>query len=288
MMFQFQLIFPYWISGVVAGSLISVFAAAKIKQILSGMKQEEFHIGIAFLAALLGVASPVCMYGTVPLLASLGKKAVPQYLLVTFMISSILLNPNLLLMSFALGTKTALFRLFTSIAAGLTAGILVKIFFQNKKIFKLESFPESESNKEKPANLKQLAKDLNRSIMITAPYFLAGIAMTALMDRYFPNEILVNLFVHNKGLGVLLATSMGVPVYLCGGGTIPLIRYWLRNGMSIGSAVAFMVSGPATKLTNLSAVKVILGFKNFILYLIFNIVLAILAGIAADLISPLI
>lgn len=48
-----------------------------------------------------------------------------------------------------------------------------------------------------------------------------------------------------------------------GGGTIPLLQTWLYDGTSMGSAVAFMITGPATKITNLGTVKIILGVKWF-------------------------
>jgi len=37
---------------------------------------------------------------------------------------------------------------------------------------------------------------------------------------------------------------------------------WLDNGMSMGSAAAFMITGPATKLTNLGAVKMVMGINT--------------------------
>ena len=48
--------------------------------------------------------------------------------------------------------------------------------------------------------------------------------------------------------------------------------------MSMGSAIAFMITGPATKLTNLGAVKTVLGAKRFTLYLAFVIIYALLTG----------
>lgn len=33
-----------------------------------------------------------------------------------------------------------------------------------------------------------------------------------------------------------MAATIGVPLYACGGGTIPLIREWLAMGMRMGSA----------------------------------------------------
>ena len=43
-------------------------------------------------------------------------------------------------------------------------------------------------------------------------------------------------------------------------------------------AAAFMIAGPATKITNLSAVKIVLGAKRFTLYWAFTILFALAAG----------
>lgn len=92
---QFNTIFPYWIIGVISGSVISVFASVRINSALIRWDKRMIElIGLMF-SSLLGAASPICMYGTVPLIASFCKKGVPQHFLTAFMISSILINPNL-------------------------------------------------------------------------------------------------------------------------------------------------------------------------------------------------
>ena len=45
-----------------------------------------------------------------------------------------------------------------------------------------------------------------------------------------------------------------------------------------------MLTGPATKITNLGAVKIILGLRNFILYLVFTVVFALITGLVVNLI----
>jgi uncharacterized membrane protein YraQ (UPF0718 family) len=60
------------------------------------------------------------------------------------------------------------------------------------------------------------------------------------------------------------------------------LKAWLNAGMSVGSAVAFMLSGPATKLTNLGAVKIVLGARNFMLYICYSLLFAVLAGLLTD------
>lgn len=282
---QFKQIFPYWFLGTVAGSFLSVYAMHGISSVLLKFRDDRYHFATALIFAVLGVASPICMYGTIPLVISLYKKGAPQYLLATFMVSSILLNPNLLILSFTLGAGIAFYRLLCCIAAGLLAGLLVKLSFRGKSLFSANAMETKENDCS--AKKKSFFKDLHKSITITAPYFLVGIILTAILDRYFPREFIITAFGRNKALGILFAASLGVPVYVCGGGTIPLLKLWLQQGMSVGSATAFMLSGPATKITNLGAVKIILGLKNFIFYIALSMIFAILMGYLGDVLSPI-
>ena len=87
----------------------------------------------------------------------------------------------------------------------------------------------------------------------------------------------------NVGFGVLMA-AIELPLCACGGGTIPLLQAWLIDGMSMGSAAAFMITGPSTKITNLGALKIVLGMKNFVIYLAFVMVFALLAGLMVNLV----
>ena len=81
-----------------------------------------------------------------------------------------------------------------------------------------------------------------------------------------------------------MAATIGVPLYACGGGTIPLIREWLAMGMSMGSASAFMITGPATKITNLGALKIVLGAKRFALYIFFVMVFPFVTGLLVNMV----
>ena len=45
--------------------------------------------------------------------------------------------------------------------------------------------------------------------------------MSALFQRYVPADVIIGLFGGNEALGVLMAATVGVPLYACGDGTIP-------------------------------------------------------------------
>jgi uncharacterized membrane protein YraQ (UPF0718 family) len=202
------------------------------------------------------------------------------------MVSSILINPNLFAFSFALGAPMAFLRLGACLLAGIVAGIAARAFFGEREIFSLSAFEEGRDSGGREKSLGDRRREFGASIWRgfykTAPYFLAGILLTAAFERYFPKEWAAESLGPAKGFGPVIAASIGVPLYLCGGGTIPLIAAALAMGMSPGSALAFMLSGPATKLTNLGAVKILLGKRNFALYLAYNLAFATAAGLAAD------
>ena len=114
---------------------------------------------------------------------------------------------------------------------------------------------------------------------------MLGIALSAIFQRYVPAESMAKLFgKEHEGFGLLMAATIGVPLYVCGGGTIPMIIQWLADGMTAGSAAAFMITGPATKITNLGALKIALGAKNFALYFVFVIIFSLLTGFIVNLI----
>ena len=81
-----------------------------------------------------------------------------------------------------------------------------------------------------------------------------------------------------------MAATIGVPLYMCGGGTIPLLQEWLWDGMSMGSAAAFMITGPATKITNLGALKIVLGWKRFLLYVLYVLAFSWVTGMVVNLV----
>jgi uncharacterized membrane protein YraQ (UPF0718 family) len=282
-----QQIGPYWILGMALGSAISVFGKERIHKLFDALQNK--HLGIFGLipSSLTGIASPLCMYGTIPIAASFSQKGMRDDWLAAFMMSSILLNPQLLFYTAALGNTALVIRFLSGLLGGIVAGLLIHFFFRDKKFFDFKGFAETESRDTDPNLIIRLLKNLWRNVKATGPAFLIGLTLAALFQRYVPEDAVAALFGKNRGFGILMAASIGVPLYVCGGGTIPLLQVWLLNGMTMGAAGAFMVTGQAMKITNLGAVKIVLGIKHFLFYLLFTILFALLCGFTVDwLVSP--
>jgi len=283
---QLEQIFWFWLVGILLGSIISVFGKQKIHGIMDALQAKKAGVLGVIPASIIGIASPLCMYGTIPISASFSEKGVRDDWLAAFMMSSILLNPQLIIYSAALGPAVLIVRIASCFLCGITAGLLVRFFYsgKNQSFFNFANLTEHSSNDTDPNMIIRLLKNIWRNIKITGPYFLIGIALSAAFRRYMPDSLMIMLFGGNKAFGLLMAATIGVPMYACGGGTIPLLQWWLADGMSVGAACAFMITGPAAKITNLGAVKIILGIKHFAFYLLFAFTFAFLSGLLVDLV----
>ncbi len=281
---QFEQIFGWWVLGMVLGSAVSVFAKDHIHRAFRSLQGKRLGVLGVVAASALGIASPLCMYGTIPIAASFSRGGIKDDWLAAFMMSSILLNPQLIIYSAALGGTVLTVRIVSCLLCGITAGLLIRFFYRDKQFFNFTGFDEPENRDTDPNLLLRYLKNLWRNVKATGLYFLIGVLLSALFQRYIPAEAMAALFSGNEALGVLMSATIGVPLYACGGGTIPLLQQWLWDGMSVGGAASFMLTGPATKITNLGALKIVLGIRRFLLYLAYVIVFSLITGLVVNLI----
>ena len=279
------------------GSLISVFAKEQIHKMFVSLRGKKTGLLGVIPASLLGIASPLCMYGTIPIAASFAGKDMEegaqgegiaadfQAVLASFMMSSILLNPQILFYTAALGINVLIMRFVICFLCGIAAGIAVRFFFKQKQFFNFSGFKSPENRDTDPNPFIRYLKSYLRNIKATFFYLLIGVALSALFQCFVPSENFARLFGSNRHFGILMAATVGVPLYVCGGGTIPMLLQWINHGMSLGGAAAFMLSGPAVKITNLSALKSVLGIKHFLFYILFSVFFAFLSGVLIDLFS---
>ena len=81
---QLRQIFWYWVIGMAVGSLISIFAKDRIHGLFVKMQKTRWGLLGIIPACLLGIASPLCMYGTIPIAASFRKQGMREDWLAAF------------------------------------------------------------------------------------------------------------------------------------------------------------------------------------------------------------
>ncbi|RLC71393.1 MAG: hypothetical protein DRJ03_29085 [Chloroflexi bacterium] len=227
-------------------------------------------------AACLGGTSPLCTYGTVPLLMELVRNGASPGPVLAFLIASSLLNPQLfILMTGSLGLPLALAQVTGVLLLSLPVGLLARKL-RPETLLDAEalsfSYPTSPHT-----------HTLLRLIETVGLYFIVGVILAALLQTLVPPVWTSSLLGVGRWYGVLLAGVLGIPLYACGGGAAPVIAGLLDQGMSPGAALAFFLAGPATRLTSLAALGALLNRRALIAYVAYVVMGAALAGTVLNL-----
>ena len=98
------------------------------------------------------------------------------------------------------------------------------------------------------------------------------------MKSLLSEDWIVHILGDASHWSVPAAVALGVPLYACGGGTIPVIDSMMQMGMTRGAALAFFISGPATKFSTLSVFGTVFGSRLLGLYLAVMLVGALIWG----------
>jgi len=247
-------------------------------------------------AACLGNASPLCTYGMVPVLMELLRGGASPGAAMAFLVASPLLNPQLFaMMAGSLGLPLALAHaagvLLLSVPVGLLARRLRPEAFLNKQVLSNPpiptpippSLPNKRGKREQGEGKRKALSHLLRLTETIGLYFVTGVILAALLQTLVPHEWISSLLGTGHWYGVPLAGLLGVPLYACGGGAVPLMAGLLTLGMSPGAALAFFLAGPVTRLTSLAALGTLLNRQALAAYVVYVVVGAALAGLALNL-----
>ena len=117
-------------------------------------------------------------------------------------------------------------------------------------------------------------------------YWIIGMAIGSLIS-VFAKDRIHGAFAKLRGkklglLGIIPACILGILSPLCMYGTIPIAASFRKQGMREDWLAAFMITGPATKITNLGALKIAIGWKCFLLYILFVMLFSFTSGLIVN------
>jgi uncharacterized membrane protein YraQ (UPF0718 family) len=271
---------PYILIGVIIGEVLKLTSWTKL--IYRGVNRSPFSA--VLLASVLGIVSPLCTYGTVPVVLQLFKAKVPISPLITFLSVSAMMNPQLFIYTWGgLGPEMAIARTAAVLLFGLFLGFCLYRIPQSwiinpSAITDPSSEQEIQNRSKKQFEPKKFLKDVGSCLTYVGFYIVIGVVISSVIDVLVPKTWLNTIFHGNGFLALLISALLGVPLYACGGGIIPVVRGFLAGGMSKGEALAFLFVGPATRITPLMALAVILRPVVIVIYVILVILYSLLIG----------
>jgi len=272
-----------WIYLFVGILLTTIFQAFLDKKKLSEWVKRNSHISIIG-AATFGVISPLGTYICIPMAGSLYTKGTPLAPLMAFLVASPILNPTIFLLTVgAFGYQMALLRLISGILLGVFAGYL--FMYLGDKVGKIPVTEEKISDKNNNKTvLQKFLKEFKGSTLYMAKYFSIALIIAAAIKNLISVDK-VNWMLGNGSMSVLFAAGAGIPLYSCGGAAIPVLFQLSEMGMSKGAILAFFISGPSTRISNLVITKSIFNIRILSIYLGIVLIGSVLFGLLYNLIK---
>ena len=218
------------------------------------------HRGITgnIIASFMGAMTPFCACSTIPMTLGMLNTGAPFGPVMSFVISSPLLNPIILAMVAAMmGLKASVVYFIITFAASVLFGVILEKaggerFVRNVR---LKNGP-GETSKDVPATLGGKLKTAFLSawsdfcgVLI---YLLFGVGIGAAIYGYLPQDFVARLASPENPFAIPVAAIIGIPLYIRAETAIPIGLALAQKGMSIGAVIALIIGGAGMAIPEMS------------------------------------
>ncbi len=259
---------------------------AVIAGLLHGLLPPNFVIrhlrgrGAVLKAVALGVPMPLCSCGVIPAGLGLKKDGASDGASVGFLVSTPQTGVDSILVSASfLGWPFALFKVLAALVTGLLGGWLTDAATEAPGA-PVES--ASEQRDAEPRGLREMIDhglDIIRSIW---GWLLVGIFASAAISTWLPPELVKDFNGTGLVLGIAFMLVISLPLYVCATASVPIAAALVMQGLPAGTAMVFLMAGPATNLATMGAVLHGFGKRVLAIYLSVIIVGSVVAAFAFD------
>ena len=246
------------------GIIRSYFSPEKTRKALEG---KPVFVGNV-MASGLGIVTPFCSCSAIPLFLGFVEAGIPIGVTFSFLIAAPMINEVALVLLVGLfGWKVAIIYVFTGLTVAVLSGfILEKLNLQKyvaEWVYQIKS-QQQDVVEDKLTFSQRIdvaydsVKEIVSKIWI---YILAGIAIGAGAHGYVPDEFLSQALGAENWYSVPLAILVGIPLYTNAAGVIPIVSVLIEKGVSLGTALAFMMSVIGLSLPEIIILKKVLKWQ---------------------------
>ena len=248
----------------VMGMINSYFTPERTRALLAGRTEGVANV----MAASLGIVTPFCSCSAVPLFIGFVQAGVPLGVTFSFLISAPMVNEVALVLLFGLfGWKIAALYLGLGLTVAIVAGWVIGRL-------KMEAYLE-DWVRDMPKVQAAVGTDgmtlaerieggfasVREIVGKVWPYILAGIAISAGIHGWVPQDFMASFMGKDVWWSVPLAVLIGVPMYTNAAGIIPIVQALLAKGAALGTVLAFMMSVIALSLPEMIILRKVLKVR---------------------------
>lgn len=268
-------------------------------------------------AALVGGPLPLCSCGVLPMAVALRKKGASREATVSFLISTPETGEEAILITWGLlGPVMALVRPLVAIVTAVVAGLVslvaggpddeasragaVEAPAPPDAAGATEACPSCDGDAGvgsgpgggivgppvRGKTLRERASRIGRYAFVTmvdeiAFWMILAFLATGLLGALLPPDFFVR-FLPWPLLTMVLMALVGIPMYVCASASTPVAAAMMAKGLDPGSALVFMLTGPATNASTIAVVARLFGRRFVGIYLGSILGVSIVSGLVLN------
>lgn len=240
--------------------------------------------------AALGAITPFCSCSTIPILVGLFKSGAPFGGTISFLISSPVLNPMIIILFLKFfGIRTTLiYATFTFIFAVIVGFLLEKLGMESQiKNVAIKGGHEEEvtfdvlegTTMERHKKVFTLAfKDTFALFIKVLPFLFIGAGVGSFIYGFVPESFISRVAGPDNIFAVPVSAIIGVPMYVRTETMIPIAKALNSSGMSIGAIMALIIGGAGASIPEVTLLNTIFKRKMVIAFVLSVFLVATITG----------
>lgn len=253
----------------VMGVVNAYFPVERLRNFLSS---RQLYGTQYLMASLFGAITPFCSCSSIPLFIGFVKGGIPLGVTFSFLITSPLVNEvAVAMLAGTFGWRVTAIYVISGIVLGtIGGGILGKMKLEKHLspwVLQIQqmanSTPEHLTN-DTPTliqRMPQIIKDAFGIIRGVMLYIIIGIAIGATMHGYVPEGFFEAYLSGEHWYAVPLAVVLAIPMYANAAGIVPVVEVFVAKGVSLGTALAFMMSVVGLSLPEATMLKKVMSLR---------------------------
>lgn len=228
-------------------------------------------------ASVFGIPLPLCSCGVVPTGLALRESGASKGSTVAFLTATPQTGVDSILVTYSFfGWTLSIFKVFAALISGILGGSLVDLLDSKDETTAKEEINSrvAEEKIEQEGLRAKTAKAFAEYVLRDQPlslrrWLLIGIVVAAFISLLIPADLASSLSLgENRFLSYLIFLAIGVPMYICSTGSIPVAVALLSKGFPVGGIFVFLMAGPATNAASAALLYKGLGKKSVWIYIL--------------------
>ena len=269
-----KIVLLLFLISIVMGIVNAYFPVERLRNFINSRKLYGLQY---LLSSLFGAITPFCSCSSIPLFIGFVKGGIPLGVTFSFLITSPLVNEVAVAMfAGTFGWKVTAIYVISGILLGTIGGFILGKMKLEKHlspwVLQIQQMASSgqeeieENHLTLIQRMPQIVKEAVSIIRGVILYVIIGIAIGATMHGYVPEGFFEEYLSGEHWYAVPLAVIPAVPMYANSAGIVPVVEVFVAKGVSLGTALAFMMSVVGLSLPEAIMLKKVMNMRLILIF----------------------